>query len=324
MHVNHQPGDAGRLPFARRRRTGDTQALTAATGDHRPAEGLLPGESAVLPLARQENFAVAARVLGRETGRHLMAIYGFARLVDQLGDEAGGDRLALLDALEAELERVYSGEPEHPIMRTLQLSVRERSLPRGAFERLIAANRRDQVQARYATFDELVDYCTLSADPVGELVLHVFGVATPERIALSDRVCTALQLVEHWQDVAEDFAAGRVYLPAEDMARFGVTDADLGASDESSLAGSGPRTGGRLRALMAFEVGRARALLDEGAPLVGTLGGRARFAVAGYVGGGRANAEAIVRAGYDVLAGPPRAAKGARLRESLVCWRHGR
>ena len=105
--------------------------------------------------------------------------------------------------------------------------MRERNLPRGPFVRLIEANRRDQVQAAYATFDDLVDYCTLSANPVGELVLYVFEVATPDRIALSDRVCTALQLVEHWQDVAEDFARGRVYLPAEDLERFGVTRADL-------------------------------------------------------------------------------------------------
>jgi squalene synthase HpnC len=302
------------LPLARVRGTGDTQAVTAATGNERSADGLLPGESAVLPLSAQENFAVAARVVGRETGRHLVAIYGFARLVDQLGDEVEGDRLALLGVLEAELDRVYSGEPEHPIMRTLQTSVRECGFPRGPFERLIEANRRDQVQATYATFEDLVDYCTLSANPVGELVLYVFAMATPDRIALSDRVCTALQLVEHWQDVAEDFAHGRVYLPAEDLERFGVTHADLGASG----------TGATLRELMAFEVSRARRLLDEGAPLVGTLRGRARFAVAGYVGGGRANAEAIVRAGYDVLAGPPKAGKAARVRETLVCWRHGR
>jgi squalene synthase HpnC len=253
-----------------------------------------------------------------------MAIYGFARLVDDIGDEAEGDRLALLDVLEADLDRVYDGEPRHPLMQRLALTVRACGMPRRPFERLIEANRRDQVQARYATFGELVGYCDLSANPVGELVLYVFGVATPERIELSDRVCTALQLVEHWQDVAEDFARGRVYLPAEDLERFGVTDADLQASDDSSLSPSGRRTGERLRELMAFEVARAHELLDEGAPLVGTLRGRARVAVAGYVGGGRANADAIVGAGYDVLAGPPKASGAARLRATLVCWRHGR
>jgi squalene synthase HpnC len=279
-----------------------------------PAQGELPGAEAILPRASGENFAVAARVLGRETGRHLMAIYGFARLVDQLGDEVDGDRNALLDELEREIDRVYDGEPRHPLMRDLQATVRDYGMPRGPFDRLIAANRRDQVQTDYETFDDLVDYCTLSANPVGELVLYVFGVATPDRIELSDRVCTALQLVEHWQDVAEDFGRGRIYLPAEDRERFGVSRDDLGAG----------ATGPALRELMAFEVARARRLLDDGAPLIGTLNGRARFAVAGYVGGGRANAEAIAAAGYDVLAGPPKAGKSTRLRATLVAWRHGR
>jgi squalene synthase HpnC len=288
--------------------------MTAATGSGRPAEGLFPGEGAVLPLSGQENFPVAARVLGRETGRHLLAIYGFARLVDQVGDEVEGDRLDILDELEAELERVYGGEPRHPLMRRLAVTVRARDLPRGPFERLLEANRRDQLQAEYATFAELEGYCDLSANPVGELVLHVFGAATPERIALSDRVCTALQLLEHWQDVGEDFARGRVYLPAADRERFRVTRADLAAVP----------AGARLRELMAFEVDRARGLLDEGAPLVGTLRGRARLAVAGYVGGGRANLDALVAGGYDVLAAPRQAGKATILRATLRAWRAGR
>jgi squalene synthase HpnC len=288
--------------------------MTAATGSGRPAEALLPGENAVLPLSGQENFPVAARVLGRETGRHLLAIYGFARLVDQLGDEVEGDRLALLDELEAELDRVFGGEPRHPLMQRLAVTVRARDLPRGPFERLIAANRRDQLQAEYATFADLEGYCDLSANPVGELVLHVFGAATPARIALSDRVCTALQLLEHWQDVGEDLRRGRIYLPAEDLGRFGVTRDDLAA------ASAGPA----LRELMAFEVDRARRLLDEGAPLVGTLKGRARFAVAGYVGGGRANLDALASGGYEVLAPPRQAGKAQILRATLRTWRSGR
>jgi squalene synthase HpnC len=291
-----------------------TVAGHETAGNVRPLDGPLPGESAVLPLERGENFAVAARVLGREIRDHLLAIYGFARLADQLGDEAPRDRLALLDALERQLDLVYGGDPEHPLLRRLAVTVRARDLPREPFERLIAANRRDQEQSDYATFDDLVDYCTLSANPVGELVLHVFGAATPARIALSDRVCTGLQLVEHWQDVAEDFARGRIYLPAEDRERFAVTHADLGA----------PATGLALRDLMAFEVGRAREWLDAGAPLVGTLRGRARIAVAGYVGGGRANARAIEAAGYDVLAGAPKASGARRLRDTLRTYRMGR
>jgi squalene synthase HpnC len=301
--------------------------VRTAIGSEQPTE-LLPGESAVLPLSTQENFSVATRLLGRETRGHLLAIYGFARLADQLGDEAPGDRLALLDRLEEELDRVYGepghAEPGHPLMQRLAPTVHALDLPREPFLRLIQANRRDQEQATYETFADLLGYCELSANPVGELVLHVFGAATPERIALSDRVCTGLQLVEHWQDVAEDARRGRVYLPAEDLDRFGVARADLEANENSSRAGTGPRTGEPLRALLAFEVGRARELLDEGAPLVGTLHGRARLAVAGYVGGGRANADAIAAAGFDVLAGPPKASGVRRLRSTLRTWRMGR
>jgi squalene synthase HpnC len=289
--------------------------MTATMPEKPPANGqALPGEEAVLPLAAHENFTVASLLAGRSARDHLTAIYGFARLVDQLGDEAEGDRLALLDRLERELDGVFEGEPTHPLMRRLQPTVRATGMPRGPFERLIAANRQDQAVARYGTFDELAAYCDLSANPVGELVLHVFGVATPERVALSDRVCTALQLVEHWQDVAEDYARGRIYLPAADMERFVVGPDDLGAA----------HAGEPLRELLAFEVERARVLLDEGAELVGTLGGRARFAVAGYVGGGRANLDAIVAAGYDVLAGAPRASKGSRLAVTWRTWRTGR
>jgi squalene synthase HpnC len=259
----------------------------------------VPSESAVLDRAATENFSVASLVLGRETRDHLLAIYGFARLVDQLGDDVDGDRLSHLDWLERELDRVYDGEPEHPIMRRLAPTVHARALPRGPFVRLIDANRRDQRQAAYATFDELVDYCDLSANPVGELVLYVFGVATPERIALSDDVCTALQLLEHWQDVHEDWQRGRVYLPAEDLERFGV------AAGETSPA------------LLEFEIERARALLDRGAPLVGTLRGRARLAVAGYVGGGRAGLDALA-------AGSRKASKRARALATLKTFVRGR
>src|SRR5205823_12115026 len=120
------------------------------------------------------------------------------------------------------LHRVFDGAPHHPLLQRLALTVNACALPRQPFLRLIEANRRDQLTKTYATFDELLGYCDLSANPVGELVLHVFRAATPERIELSDRVCTALQLVEHWQDVAEDCRRGRIYLPAEDLERFGV------------------------------------------------------------------------------------------------------
>ncbi len=233
------------------------------------------------------------------------------------------ERIRLLDALEADLGRLYlfqdpalregpaprkdpalraapapreepalGGPAHHPVtqagpqigvVRALATVAGDCAIPQQAFADLIRANRQDQVVSRYPAFSDLVDYCRLSANPVGRIVLHVFGVATPERMILSDRVCTALQLAEHWQDVAEDFRAGRIYLPAEDMERFGCAESDLAA----------PSAGPQLRALMAFEVERARQLLDEGAPLVGNLHGSARVAVAGYVAGGRAALAAI-------------------------------
>jgi squalene synthase HpnC len=273
---------------------------------------MLPGEEEILERAGGENFSVASVVVGRENRRHLTAIYGYARLVDQIGDAVDGDRLARLDAFEADLARIFdgSGAPAHPVLRRLAPTVFELSLPRGPFERLIEANRRDQLVTAYASYDELLGYCDLSANPVGELVLHVFGAATPACIELSDRVCSALQLAEHWQDVAEDRAAGRVYLPAEDLERFGVEPGDL----------DGRVTGPALRELMAFEVGRARELLDAGAPLVGRLRGRARVAVAGYVGGGHAALEAIEASGFDVLAGPAKAGKARRARWTLQTY----
>jgi squalene synthase HpnC len=283
----------------------------AATGELGAVVERLPGAHEIYGRAPGENFSVASIVLGRDNRRHLTAIYGYARLVDQIGDAVEGDRRAALDAFETDLSKIFDGSsPAHPVLLRLEPTVRELDLPRGPFDRLIEANRRDQEVAVYETFDELVAYCDVSANPVGELVLHVFGAATPDRIALSDRVCTALQLAEHWQDVAEDRAAGRIYLPAEDLARFGVAPEELDASS----------AGAALRELMAFEVDRARRLLDEGAPLVGRLHGRARIAVAGYVGGGRAALDSIDAAGHDVLAGTPKAGKRRRALSTLSTY----
>jgi squalene synthase HpnC len=247
-----------------------------------PGIEALPTREQVLPQAAAENFTVASAVLGRAQARHLMAIYGFARLVDDVGDEAVGDRAALLELVGAELRRIYEpereGPPRHPLMRELAVTVQACALPADPFERLIDANRLDQTLTHYSTFQQLLDYCRLSAAPVGELVLGVFGAATPARVALSDRVCAGLQIVEHLQDIAEDHARGRVYMPLEDLVRFGCTDEDLAAAATPTPA---------LRALIGFEATRARALLGSGAPLARTLALRPRLAVAGFVAGGR-------------------------------------
>jgi squalene synthase HpnC len=269
--------------------------------EHRSAS--VPAPGAVMARAGSENFPVASRLLPRRERGHLLALYGFARLVDEIGDSVQGDRLQALDWLEHELDRAFAGAATHPLLVALQPTLTECRLQRGPFVRLIEANRVDQRTKRYETWEQLRAYCALSADPVGELVLAVFGVATPERVALSDAICTALQLTEHCQDVAEDLAAGRVYLPREDLERFGCTIADL----------QQPHAPAPLRAVVAFEVARARGLLDEGAPLIGQLRGRARLGVAAFVAGGRAALTAIERAGYDVLAGPPVAGRSRRL-----------
>jgi squalene synthase HpnC len=256
-----------------------------------------PSQAETMAKAREENFPVAAVFLGRRRRRLLIAIYGFARLVDDIGDEAPGDRAALLDWAERELDRASAGEqPRHAATRALAAAMREGGLPAEPFRRLIEANRRDQQVSRYETFDELLDYCRLSAAPVGELVLHVFGAATPERIDLSERICAGLQVAEHIQDVVEDRERGRVYLPAADLRRFGCTADDLAARAATPA----------LRELIGFEVRRARGLLVEGTPLIRRLRGSAALAVTGYVAGGRAALDAVEAAGCDVFAARPR------------------
>jgi squalene synthase HpnC len=258
----------------------------AARGEAGPA---VPGTEAILSRAASENFPVAPRWLPRARRRDLMAIYGFARLVDELGDEAPGDRMALLDALEADLDRAFAGAARIPLLAELSRTIRAHDLPREPFARLVEANRRDQRVTRCASWAELEDYCRLSANPVGELVLHLFGVATPERVALSDAICTALQLVEHCQDVGEDAGRGRIYLPADERARFGVAEADLRRAPAPA----------RLRDLLAFQAARARALLGRGEPLLRRLPAVARIAVAGYAAGGHAALDALERAHFD-------------------------
>ena len=251
--------------------------------------------------AEHENFTVASAVLGRRRQMHLMAIYGFARLVDDVGDEAAGDRGALLDLIESELDAIYVGErPEHAVMSTLADTVWACGLPASPFRRLLEANRLDQLVTRYETFDQLLSYCQLSAAPVGELVLHVFDVATPERILLSDRICAGLQITEHLQDIDQDYARGRIYVPLEDLARFGATESDLPGWLETAPG----------HALIVFEARRAHSLLSDGAPLARTLPVRPRLAVAGFLAGGRAALETL-----DALGSASNRAVGAeRLR----------
>jgi squalene synthase HpnC len=244
-----------------------------------------------------------------------MAFYGFARLIDYLGDEYPGDRLAALDWAEYETRRAFEDGHAvdlHPLVSEAVRSAHQVGLTPEPFLRLIAANRRDQTVARYETFDDLVEYCSLSADPVGRLVLGAFGVSDGPQVQWSDSICTGLQLVEHWQDVVEDAESGRVYIPQTDLRRFGVDGADLLCRRPPTPA---------LRALMAFEVCRARQRLDAGRPLLASLHGRARFAVTGFWTGGHAALDAISANRFDVFSASPRPSKtalGARTLSGFV------
>jgi squalene synthase HpnC len=271
---------------------------------------------AVAAKAAFENFPVALRMLPRTYRRHLMAVYVFARTADDIGDQApAAERLQLLAELEADVRALYSGgQPGLAAVSGLKRTVVECEIPMQPFIDLIRANQQDQVVKRYETFEDLAGYCRLSANPVGRLVLYVFGNFSADRAEQSDYICTGLQLAEHWQDVAEDFQAGRIYLPLADMAAYGCGEHDLAA----------PHAGPPVRELIAFEVRRARSLIDTGAPLIGTLRGAARAAVAGYVAGGRAALAAIQAADYDVLAVTPRPGKARTVMELATAFARGR
>jgi squalene synthase HpnC len=250
---------------------------------------------------RSENFPVALRLLPADLRADLRAVYAVARTIDDLGDDPGlpaSARLRRLDAIAADLAAAFDGAaPRHPAVRGLVATIRRRHLQPGPFLDLVEANRVDQTVTRYARFDDLRGYCRLSADPVGRIVLRVFGVSSAAAALRSDSVCTALQVLEHCQDVGEDKRLrDRVYLPLEDLTSLGVEVEDLG----------GARATEEMRAVVALQVRRARDLLQDGHPLVSSLRGWARVAVAGFVAGGLATADALDRASYDVWGHVPR------------------
>jgi squalene synthase HpnC len=249
--------------------------------------------------ARTENFPVASVLFPRRLRPHLRALYGFARLVDMLGDEVEGDRLAALDELERELDACYSGEPTWPVLQVLAPTIRQFSLAREPFLGLIEANRIDQRVAEYETWDDLKEYCRHSADPVGRLVLgllHLDGDA--ELVTASDDVCTGLQLVNFLQDVPRDLELGRIYLPLEDRRSFGVTLLDHQSPE--------------LLELLRYEAARARALLAAGSVLQKRIGGRMGRAVGLFARGGLAALDALESAQWDVFTQRPRPSR-ARL-----------
>ena len=255
--------------------------------------------------AAGENFPVGSVLFPRALRPHVRALYCYARFVDELGDSYDGDRLAALDELESQVKLTFEGEPTWPIMRNVQPTVREFDLPREPFDRLIEANRIDQVTTEYETWDELQHYCTRSADPCGRLVLGVLRrLDDAELVAASDSVCTGLQLVNFLQDVPRDLAMGRIYLPREDRERFGSPALD--------------RPSEELRALLRFESERAGSLLRAGDVLRARIGGRLGRAVGLFARGGLAALEALEDANWDVFTQRPKPSRARLVREAAL------
>lgn len=248
-----------------------------------------------------ENFSVASLLLPHRLVPHFQAIYAYCRWADDLGDETGGGAraLALLRWWREELLRLYDGKPRHPVMVALQPTIREFAIPPQPFLDLLYAFEQDQLVKRYRTYDQLLDYCRCSANPVGRLVLYLGRCFDEERAALADQICTGLQLANFWQDVSRDLDIGRIYLPEEDRQRFGVREADLYAR----------RCTPAYCELLRFEVERARELFHRGLPLVPRVPAELQADVELFARGGLAILAKIERAGYDTLTARPKLAK---------------
>jgi phytoene synthase len=269
-----------------------------------------------MPVDHYENFPVASMLLPARLREPVEAIYAFARSADDIADEGDAppaERLARLAAYRRELDAIARAEPPcdaalAPLFERLARNVRRFGLPLEPFYDLIDAFAQDVVRTRYADFAELGDYCRRSANPVGRLLLHLYAAATPENLRLSDHICTSLQLINFWQDVAIDRDKQRIYLPLDELARFGVAEAHIAAA----------RCDGAWRALMAFQVGRARDMMLRGAPLARRLRGRIGWELRLVVLGGLRILEHIEHAGYDVFRHRPRLLRSDWMR---LAWR---
>jgi len=242
-----------------------------------------------------ENFPVASILMPRRLRKPVAAIYHFARAADDIADEgelSDDERLRQLDEFRDELTHIANGEtPFLPLFQHLAGEIQAHDLPMQPLHDLLDAFSQDVVKKRYANYDELLDYCRRSANPVGNLLLHLYEEATPVNIEYSDAICTALQLINFWQDVAKDWAIGRVYLPQEDLTRFGVSEAQIAAG----------RSDDNWRALMKFEVDRARALMLSGKPLGSILSGRIGLEMRMIIQGGLRILDKLESADYDMF-----------------------
>ncbi|MDE2126428.1 MAG: squalene synthase HpnC [Armatimonadetes bacterium] len=255
-----------------------------------------------LARSHYENFIVGSLFCPRPLRHHFYNYYAFCRVSDDLADEAADSQQAalMLDAWESELERMERGEAEHPVFVALRSTTAEFGIPTSLYHDLLRAFRQDQSVQRYPTFHDLLGYCRYSANPVGRVVLHLAGYRDEERLLLSDSICTALQLANFWQDVGRDYARGRIYIPLEDIARFGYTEAELARGEETEA----------FRNLMAFEAQRTRELFQLGAPLAGMVHRRLRLDVEMFSQGGAEVLRLIERQEGRVLSKRPAVSRG--------------
>lgn len=280
-----------------------------------PPEYAIPAEAPPEAEAREycrrlarshyENFSVASWFLPQRLRQHFFNVYAYCRISDDLGDEVGDNAasLQLLDQWETELNACYDGHPRHPVFVALAETVRKFEIPKHEFADLLTAFRQDQSVSRYETFSDLLGYCRYSANPVGHLVLYLCGYHDAERQQLSDYTCTALQLANFWQDVTADMAKGRIYLPLEDLRRFGVSEESIGDGENTSA----------FRDMLKFEVGRAREWFAQGMPLIAKVDRTLATDIELFSRGGREILNAIEGQNYGVMGRRPVISKTRKL-----------
>jgi len=272
---------------------------------HAPSEAEAREYCRRLARSHYENFSVASWFLPKDLRQHFFNVYAYCRISDDLGDEVGDSAasLQLLDQWETELNACYEGYPRHPVFVALAETVRQFEIPKHEFADLLTAFRRDQTVSRYESFHDLLGYCRYSANPVGHLVLYLCGYCDAERQLLSDYTCTALQLANFWQDVSADFGKGRIYLPLEDLRRFGIGEEAIGGGENSSA----------FCKMMRFEVARAREWFAQGLPLIAKVDAKLATDIELFSRGGQEILNAIERQDYAVLGRRPAISKTRKL-----------
>ena len=280
-----------------------------------PASYAIPAQPPTLEQAREycallarthyENFSVATWFLPRRLRQHFFNVYAYCRISDDLGDEVGDTAasIALLDQWQLELDACYAGSPKHPVFVALAETVRQCAIPKREFSDLLIAFRQDQTVTRFETFNDVLAYCRYSANPVGHLVLYLCGYRDAERQQLSDFTCTALQLANFWQDVSVDYAKGRIYLPLEDLRRFGVSEDDIALNQNTPA----------FVEMMKYEVERAHDWFRQGLPLVSKVNRELAVDLGLFTRGGQEILHAIEKQGYAVLGRRPAISKPRKL-----------